>query len=144
MEKVDGEERRRSMTIATVGIDLGKETMHVVALDGEGRVTERRLCRSRTALTSYLARLPSCRVAMEACAGAHHIGRKADKLGHDARLLPGQYVRAYTKSQKNDYGDAEAAAEAATRPTMREVPIKSVSQQELQLLHRQRSGIVVG
>lgn len=128
------------MTITTVSIDLGKNTMHVVALDESGSVSQRRICRSRTALTRYLAKLPACRVAMEACAGAHYIGRKAKALDHDARLLPGQYVRAYAKGQKNDYADAEAIAEAATRPTMREVPIKSISQQELQLLHRQRTG----
>lgn len=130
------------MTIETIGIDLGKTWMHVVALDGAGHVSERRVCKSRTALVRYLAKRPVCRVAMEACPGAHFIGRKAQSLGHDARLLPGQYVRAYVKAQKNDYADAEAIAEAATRPTMREVPVKAAEQQELQLLHRQRSGWV--
>jgi len=130
------------MTITTVGIDLGKDTMHVVALDGDGRVVQRRLCRSRTALLRYLANgaAAGARVAIEACAGAHHIARKAEAMGFQARLLPGQYVRAYRKAQKNDFADAEAVAEAATRPRMRAVPVKSVEQQELQLLHRQRQG----
>lgn len=130
------------MTIETIGIDLGKTQMHIVALDGNGYVSERRACKSRTALVRYLAKLPVCRIAMEACPGAHFVGRKAQAMGHDARLLPGQYVRAYVKAQKNDYADAEAIAEAATRPTMRDVPVKAVEQQELQLLHRQRSGWV--
>lgn len=128
------------MNAKTVGIDLGKNKMHVVALDAQGHVIERRVCASRTALGRYLGKLPACRVAMEACAGAHFVARKAEHYGHDARLLPGQYVRGYVKSQKNDYADAEAIAEAATRPTMREVPIKSPEQQELQLLHRYRQG----
>ncbi|MCG5531721.1 IS110 family transposase [Halorhodospira halochloris] len=130
------------MTAKTIGIDLGKETMHVVVLDDQGHVVERRTCASRSSLSRYLTKLPQCRVAMEACAGAHFVGRKANQIGHDARLLPAQYVRAYMKSQKNDYADAEAIAEAATRPTMREVPIKDVEQQELQLMHRFRQGWV--
>jgi len=130
------------MTIKTLGIDLGKDTMHVVALDGAGRVVQRRLCRSRTALFRYLASRAGAdtRVALEACAGAHHIARKAEAMGLEARLLPGQYARAYRKAQKNDFAEAEAVAEAATRPTMREIPVKSAQQQELQLLHRQRQG----
>ncbi len=127
------------MSAKTVGIDLGKDKMHVVTLDSEGRVVERRVCASRSALARFLAKLAPACVAMEACSGAHYAGRKAEAMGHEAKLLPAQYVRAYVKSQKNDYADAEAIAEAATRPTMREVPIKSVDQQELQLLHRQRS-----
>jgi len=128
------------MSAKTVGIDLGKDKMHVVVLDEQGRVAERRICASRTALVRFLAKIEPARVAMEACAGAHFVGRKAEQMGHDARLLPGQYVRAYVKAQKNDYADAEAIAEAATRPTMREVPIKEAAQQELQLMHRYREG----
>ena len=128
------------MNTQTIGIDLGKNKMHVVALDEQGHVVDRRVCSSRSALVRYLAKRPLGRVAMEACAGAHFVGRKAQHMGHDARLLPGQYVRAYVKAQKNDYADAEAIAEAATRPTMRDVPIKTPEQQELQLLHRYRQG----
>ncbi|HYW75265.1 MAG TPA: IS110 family transposase [Gammaproteobacteria bacterium] len=127
--------------IATLGIDLAKDKMHVVGLDEHGKVRLRRQF-SRSALMRFLGKHPVCRVAMEACAGSHHIARKAEAFAHDAHLLPAQYVRAYVKSQKNDYADAEAIAEAATRPTMREVSIKSVSQQELQLLHRERDAWV--
>jgi len=130
------------MTIQTAGIDLGKDKMHLVGLDANGEVVARREFGSRTALIRYLAKCCPCRVAMEACAGAHYVGRKAAAMEHEAKLLPGQYVRAYRKSQKNDYADGEAIAEAATRPTMREVQIKEASQQELQLLHRQRTGWV--
>lgn len=130
------------MTAKTIGIDLGKNKMHVVALDEQGGVVERKVCASRSALVRFLAKCPPCRVAMEACAGAHFVGRKAEAFGHDARLLPAQYVRAYMKSQKNDYADAEAIAEAATRPTMRELPVKDAEQQELQLIHRVRQGWV--
>ncbi|WP_192034424.1 IS110 family transposase [Halomonas sp. YLGW01] len=129
------------MTIATIGIDIGKSKFHVCALDDRGHVKLRRVF-SRSALIRFLSNTPPARVATEACAGAHFIGRKAEAFGHDARLLPAQYVKAYVKSQKNDYADAEAIAEAATRPTMRSVPIKSIDRQTLQLLHRQRSGWV--
>ncbi|MGM0702862.1 MAG: IS110 family transposase [Pseudomonadota bacterium] len=129
------------MSIATIGIDIGKSKFHVCALDERGHVTLRKVF-SRSGLIRFLANTPPARVATEACAGAHFIGRKAESFGHDARLLPAQYVKAYVKSQKNDYADAEAIAEAATRPTMRSVPVKPVDHQTLQLLHRQRSGWV--
>lgn len=127
------------MSIATIGIDIGKSKFHVCGLDERGHVTLRKMF-SRTALIRFLANTPPARVATEACAGAHFIGRKAESFGHEARLLPAQYVKAYVKSQKNDYADAEAIAEAATRPTMRSVPVKPAERQALQLLHRQRSG----
>lgn len=129
------------MSIATIGIDIGKSKFHVCALDERGHVRLRKAF-SRSSLIRFLANTPPARVATEACAGAHFIGRKAEAFGHDACLLPAQYVKAYTKSQKNDYADAEAIAEAATRPTMRTVPVKSIDRQTLQLLHRQRTGWV--
>ncbi len=79
---------------------------------------------------------------MEACAGAHHLGRQLEKLGHRVRLLPAQYVKPYLKGHKNDYRDAEAIAEAVQRPTMRFVPLKSAEQLDLQALHRIRSRLV--
>mgnify|MGYP006436323421 CR=1 FL=1 len=127
------------MSISTIGIDIGKSRFHVCALDEHGHVQHRKAF-SRSGLIRFLANTPSARVATEACAGAHYIGRKAEAFGHDARLLPAQYVKAYMKSQKNDFADAEAIAEAATRPTMRSVPVKPADRQALQLLHRQRSG----
>lgn len=127
------------MTIATLGVDLGKDVFHLVGLDEQGQVVERAKKR-RSGLMRYLAQLKPCHVAMEACAGAHHVARKAEAMGHRADLLPAQYVKPYTKSQKNDSADAAAIAEAATRPTMRQVEVKSIDQQELQLLLRQREG----
>jgi transposase len=79
---------------------------------------------------------------MEACAGAHHLGRQLAALGHDVRLIPAQYVKPFLKGHKNDYRDAEAIAEAVTRPTMRFVPLKTAAQLDLQALHRVCSRLV--
>jgi len=79
---------------------------------------------------------------MEACVGAHHLGRKLEAMGHQVRLMPAQYVKPYLKGHKNDYRDAEAIAEAVQRPTMRFVPLKSPEQLDLQALHRVRSRLV--
>ncbi|TKA89476.1 transposase, partial [Guyparkeria sp. SB14A] len=89
------------MSIATLGIDLGKTSMHVVGLDASGKPVHRKKL-TRTALIRFLSNLAPCRVAMESCAGSHDIARKADAMGHDAVLLPAQFVRPYTKGQKND------------------------------------------
>src|SRR6185295_2586030 len=97
--------------VATIGIDLGKNTFHVVGLDATGAIVLRKK-RSRNQLEQSLANLASCLVGMEACAGAHHLGRKLEKLGHRVRLLPAQYVKPYLNGQKNDFRDAEAIAEA--------------------------------
>ncbi len=111
------------MSMTTIGIDIGKSQLHVCTLDERAHVTLRKVF-SRSGLIRFLVNTPPARVATEACAGAHFIGRKAESFGHNARLLPAQYVKAYVKSQKNDYADAEAIAEAATRPTMRSVPVR--------------------
>jgi transposase len=79
---------------------------------------------------------------MEACVGAHHLSRQLLALGHDVKLVPGQFVKPFLKGQKNDFRDAEAVAEAVQRPTMRFVPTKSVDQLDLQALHRVRSRLV--
>lgn len=89
-----------------------------------------------------MGNVPRCLIGMEASAGAHHLGRKLGKLGHQVRLLPAQYVKAYLKGHKNDFRDAEAIAEAAQRPTMRFVPVNSAEQLDLQALHRVRSRLV--
>lgn len=127
------------MSIATLGIDLGKNTIHTVGLDEQGHPTGAKKF-TRTSLIRYLAKLSPCRVAMEACGGSHYVARKAEAMGHEAILLPGQFVQPYTKGQKNDVADAEAIAEAATRPRMPAVPIKDATQQEIQFLHRTRRG----
>jgi transposase len=124
--------------IATIGIDLGKTTFHLIGMNARGRIVLRRKV-SRGQLQSCLANLPACVIGLEACAGAHHVGRQLAALGHDVRLLPAQYVKPFLKGHKNDYRDAEAIAEAAQRPTMRPVPLKSAEQLDLQALHRVRS-----
>jgi transposase len=111
-------------TIAVLGIDLGKNGCSVAGLDETGRVVSRRRV-SRVGVAALLAKLPACVVALEACCGAHHVGRTAQAHGHRVRLMPPEYVRPYVKAQKNDDRDAEAIAEASTRPTMRFVPLKA-------------------
>ncbi|QLH38488.1 MAG: transposase [Defluviicoccus sp.] len=123
------------MDIAVLGIDLGKNVCSVVGLDGSGRVMLRRRVR-REMLERLVDGLPRCVVAMEACCGAHHLGRVFGGQGHEVRLMSPEYARPYVKAQKNDDRDAEAIAEAATRPTMRFVPVKSVAQSDVQALHR--------
>jgi transposase len=127
--------------ITTIGIDLGKNTFHLIGMDARGRIVLRRKV-SRGQLLQCVANLPVCLIGLEACAGAHHVGRQLAALGHDVRLLPAQYVKPFLKGHKNDYRDAEAIAEAAQRPTMRPVPLKSAEQLDLQALHRVRSRLV--
>jgi transposase len=127
--------------ITTIGVDLGKNTFHLIGMDARGRIALRRKV-SRGQLLPCLANVPACLIGMEACAGAHHVGRQLATLGHDVRLLPAQYVKPFLKRHKNDYRDAEAIAEAVQRPTMRPVPLKSAEQLDLQALHRVRSRLV--
>ena len=129
------------MEIAVVGIDLGKNACSLVGLDEVGRVALRRWVR-REGLERFVGGLPRCIVAMEACCGAHHLGRIFGAQGNEVRLMSPEYVRPYVKAQKNDDRDAEAIAEAATRPTMRFVPVKSVAQSDVQALHRARERLV--
>src|SRR6187397_3211563 len=121
------------MQVSVLGIDLGKKTCSLVGLDNVGRVVLRRRLQ-RGSVIKLTAELPACIVAMEACCGAHHIGRLLHAQGHRVRLMSPEYVRPYVKSQKNDDRDAEAIAEAATRPTMRFVELKSEEQLDMQTL----------
>ena len=130
-----------SAAIATLGIDLGKNSFHLVGQDQRGAIVLR-LKLSRPQLTQRLANIPPCLIGMEACAGAHHIGRQLQALGHDVRLIPAQYVKPFLKGHKNDYRDAEAIAEAVQRPTMSFVAIKTPDQMDLLALHRVRSRLV--
>ena len=125
------------MDIAVLGIDLGKTVCSLAGVDGTGAVILRRRIQ-RFRLLEFLAQLPPCVVAMEACGGAHHIGRFCLQFGHQPRLMSPLYVRPYVKVHKNDDRDAEGIAEAATRPTMNFVPIKTEEQLDLQALHRAR------
>src|SRR5246127_1504508 len=127
--------------IAVVGIDIGKNSFHIVALDDRGVIVLRQKW-SRGQVEARLANMPPCLIGMEACVGAHHLSRKLRTLGHDARLMPAKYVRPYSKGQKNDFRDAEAIAEAVQRPTMKFVATKTAEQLDLQALHRVRERLV--
>jgi transposase len=127
--------------VATMGIDIGKNSFHVIGLDGRGAIVLRQKW-SRSQIEARVSNMPPCLVGMEACVGAHHLSRKLQSQGHDARLMPAKYVRAYLKGQKNDFRDAEAIAEAVQRPTMRFVATKTVEQLDLQALHRVRERLV--
>ena len=127
--------------IAVIGIDIGKNSFHIVGQDQRGAIVLRQKW-SRGQVESRLANLLPCLIGMEACVGAHHLSRKLTALGHDARLMPAKYVRPYSKGQKNDYRDAEAIAEAVQRPTMKFVATKTAEQLDLQAMHRVRERLV--
>jgi transposase len=128
-------------TVSVIGIDIGKNSFHVVGLDARGAIALRQKW-SRGQVETRLANMPPCLIGMEACVGAHHLSRKLKALGHDARLMPAKYVRPYSKGQKNDFRDGEAIAEAVQRPTMKFVAIKTAEQLDLQALHRVRERLV--
>lgn len=127
--------------IRVVGIDLGKNVFHLICMNEMGDVVKRRRC-TRPQLFAFFRSRDRCLVGMEACASAHFIGRTLAEMGHDARLMPAQYVKPSVGQQKNDFADAEAIAEAVQRPRMRFVPIKSREQLELQAIHRVRDRLV--
>jgi transposase len=121
--------------IHSVGIDLGKTTFHLVALGAAGKVLVRKKF-TRNQLLAYTANMPASLIGLEACAGAHFLGRALRKQRHDVRLIAGQFVKPFVKSNKNDFIDAEAIAEAVERENMRFVPIKTDDQLDLQGIHR--------
>src|SRR5579862_8860006 len=125
------------MEIHAIGIDLGKTLFHLVGLDSNGAVVVRKKC-SRSQLLTFTANVRVHRIGMEACGGAHFLGRALREQGHEVRLMPAQYVKPYVQTNKSDYLDAEAIAEAVQRPSMRFVPIKTEEQLDLQALHRVR------
>ena len=125
------------MEVHTIGIDLGKTLFHLVGVDASGTVVVRKRC-SRAQLLAYTAKIRVHRIGMEACSGSHFLGRALREQGHDVRLLPAQYVKPYVKTNKSDYIDAEAIAEAVERSNMRFVPIKTEDQLDLQAVHRVR------
>ncbi len=129
------------MRITVLGIDLGKNICSLAGMDVSGRVVMRRRMR-RESMVMFVSKLPACTVAIEACCGAHHLGRILEAQGHTVRLMSPEYVRPYVKAHKNDDRDAEAIAEAATRPTMRFVALKSEEQLDMQTLHRARDRLV--
>jgi transposase len=127
--------------ITTIGLDLGKHVFQVHGIDAAGRTVLRKRLR-RGQVLAFFSRIPSCLVGLEACATGHYWARELGALGHEVRLMPAQYVKAYIKRNKNDAADAEAICEAVSRPTMRFVPVKTAEQQAAQLLHRGRERLV--
>lgn len=129
------------MDITTVGLDLAKHVFQVHGVDEAGHVVVKRRLR-RAQVMTYFASLPPCLIGMEACATAHFWARELRSLGHEVRLMPPQYVKAYVKRGKNDAADAAAICEAVTRPSMRFVPVKTEDQQSALLMHRARELLV--
>ena len=125
------------MELHTIGIDLGKTVFHLVGLNLRGEAVVRKKF-SRRQLLQFTANLHVELIGMEACGGAHFLGRALREQGHEVRLMPAQYVKPYVKTNKSDFIDAEAIAEAVARPTMRFVPIKTDDQLDMQSLHRVR------
>ena len=134
--------REREMgEVAVVGLDLAKNVFRVHGVGSTGSVVFRKQLR-RAQVLSFFAALPSCLVGIEACASAHHWARELTALGHEVRLMPPPYVKAYVKRGKTDAADAEAIAEAVTRPTMRFVAVKTKAQQAVLMLHKTRDLLV--
>jgi transposase len=134
-------EHSKEQRITVIGIDLAKQSFHLCGMDAQGRrMFSKQVSRAR--LAQELANRPPCLVAMEACGSAHYWARTFQSYGHEVKLIAPQFVKPFVKSNKNDAADAEAIAEAAQRPTMRFVPIKSVEQQDIQAIHRMRSQAV--
>lgn len=129
------------MNVKVLGIDLGKTVFHLIGMDEHGKIVLKKRY-SRSQLFKFLANTPVCLIGMEASCGCHHVGRTLSSFGHDVRLIPAQFVKPFVKSQKNDYRDAEAIAEAVQRPTMRFVPIKSEEQLDVQAVHRVRERLL--
>ena len=129
------------MQVNSVGIDLGKTTFHLVVLGEASKVQVRKKFNQRQLLT-YTANMPTSLIGLEACSGAHFLGRALKKQGHDVRLIAAQFVKPFVKSNKNDFVDAEAIAEAVERKNMRFVPIKTDDQLDLQAIHRVRERLI--
>lgn len=125
--------------LTTIGLDLAKNTFHVVGCDARGKIVFRKRL-SRRQVMPWFAKQKRCLVGLEACASAHYWGRELTSLGHDVKLIPAQHVKAYLRGNKNDYNDALAIAEAVVRPEMRFVAIKTVEEQDIQTLYRLRAG----
>jgi transposase len=129
------------MQTITIGLDLAKSVFQIHGVDAAGQASVRKKLRRSEVLRFFEAQAP-CLIGMEACATAHHWARELSALGHEVRLMPAAYVKAYVRRQKNDAADAEAICEAVTRPTMRFVPVKSAERQGVLVLHRTRELLV--
>jgi transposase len=127
--------------MSVLGIDIAKRVFHAVGMDEKGKIVFRKRL-SRHDLIPFMVKLPPVLIGMEACGGAHYWARCCRAYGHEVKLMAPQFVKPYVKSNKNDSRDAEAIAEAVTRPTMRFVPTKEVAQQDIQALHRVRERLI--
>jgi len=140
-DRISSEWEPSMSEITTIGLDLAKHVFQVHGIDAEGTTVLRRRLR-RNQVLAFFSRVPRCVVGLEACATAHYWARELAALGHEVRLMPAQYVKAYIKRNKHDAADAEAICEAVQRPTMRFVPVKTADQQAAVLLHRGRERLV--
>lgn len=123
--------------ITTIGLDLAKNVFHVVCCDKDGKIIRKKMLK-RSQVSNYFANLAECLVGMEACGSANYWARTLEGLGHQVKLIPPQYVKAFVRGNKNDYNDALAIAEAVTQPEMRFVAIKTPEQQDVQAVYRLR------
>jgi transposase len=133
--------RRVQVTVTTLGIDLAKNVFQIHGVDSFGKKTIAKKT-SRKQLVEFVAKLSPCVIAMEACGSSHYWGRKFIAMGHEVRLISPQFVKPFVKSNKNDVNDAEGIVEAALRPSMRFVPVKSVAQQDVLSIHRVRQRLI--
>src|SRR5256885_3066953 len=140
-ETMQPQEASPMQKLSVVGIDIAKQVFHLVGMDEHGTILVRkRLYRAQVMV--FIAQLPPTRIGMEACGGAHYWARRFREHGHEVKLMAPQFVKPYVQANNNDRRDAEAIAEAVTRPTRRFVPIKDVAQQDLQALHRVRERLI--
>src|SRR6266480_5797264 len=127
--------------VTTIGIDMGKNTLHMIGLDSRGAIVLREKV-SRGRIVSRLANSPPCLIGIEAGMATHYVARELSALGHDVKQVPPAYAKPFRQGHKNDFRDAYAIAEAVQRPSTRCVPVKTDDQLDLQALHRVRSRLV--
>jgi transposase len=138
---INTEKENTRIEVTILGIDIAKNVFRLHGCDSYGKVRLRKQL-GRRQLLVFLANLPKCLVAMEACATSHYWAREIGKLGHEIRLIGPNFVKPYVKANKNDASDAEAICEAASRPSMRFVAVKTAAQQDVQAIHRVRQQLV--
>lgn len=127
--------------VTLLGIDIAKEIFQLHGIDASGKAMLKKKLK-RAKLLEFIAQLEHCTIVMEACGGSHHWAREFTKLGHTTKLISPQFVKPFVKTNKNDMNDAEAITEAASRPNMRFVPIKTQEQQDVQCIHRVRERLI--